>query len=67
MNTARTMQKLARLLAVAGTGFMLATAAWAHHSQSEFDFKLNVDVGGTITKLELRGPHARLYHDVYTA
>jgi hypothetical protein len=64
MNATHMMQKpLARLLAIASTGLVLASAAWAHHSQSEFDFKLNVDVEGTITKLEWRSPHARLYVD----
>jgi hypothetical protein len=52
------------LLAVAALGLVLASAAGAHHSQSEFDFKLNVDVEGTITKLEWKSPHARLYVDV---
>jgi hypothetical protein len=51
-------------LAAASIGLVLASAAWAHHSQSEFDFKLNVDVEGTVTKLDWRSPHARLYVDV---
>lgn len=44
-------------------GLLLAATAGAHHSQSEFDFKLKVDVEGTITKLEWKSPHARLYVD----
>jgi uncharacterized protein DUF6152 len=50
-------------VAVAGLGWLLASAAWAHHSQSEFDFKSKVDVEGTITRLEWKSPHARLYVD----
>lgn len=42
---------------------LLASAVWAHHSQSEFDFKQKVDVDGTISKLEWKSPHARLYVD----
>jgi hypothetical protein len=58
------MNKLHRLLAAAGVSLMLAPLALGHHSQSEFDFKLNVDVEGTVTKLEWKSPHARLYIDV---
>jgi Family of unknown function (DUF6152) len=53
-----------RLVAVAGIGLLLVQAARGHHSQSEFDFKLNVDVQGTVTKLDWRSPHARLFVDV---
>lgn len=51
-------------LAAASISLVLAPAAWAHHSQSEFDFKLNVDIEGKVTKLEWKSPHARLYVDV---
>jgi uncharacterized protein DUF6152 len=54
--------KTLRTLAVISVA--LAPAAWAHHSQSEFDFKMKVDVEGTITRLEWKSPHARLYVDV---
>jgi Family of unknown function (DUF6152) len=51
------------------TGFYLALAsvAWAHHSQSEFDFKSIVEVQGSVTNLDWRSPHARLYVDVVDA
>jgi len=52
-----------RRLSACGLGLLLATVAGAHHSQSEFDFKLKVDVEGTITKVEWKSPHARLYVD----
>lgn len=42
----------------------LAPVGWAHHSQSEFDPKLVVQVQGKVTKLDWRSPHARLYVDV---
>ncbi len=51
-------------LIAAGSTFALASAAWAHHSQSEFDFKAIVEVEGTVTNLDWRSPHARLYVDV---
>jgi hypothetical protein len=56
--------RLFRWLAVAGISLAMGTAALAHHSQSEFDFKLNVEVEGKVTKLEWKSPHARLYVDV---
>jgi hypothetical protein len=52
-----------RLIVVAIT-CALASAAWAHHSQSEFDFKSVVEVEGNVTNLDWRSPHARLYVDV---
>jgi hypothetical protein len=60
-----TMQKRSFLLpVVAGIGLALTAAAWAHHSQSEFDFQLNVAIEGKVTTLEWKSPHARLYVDV---
>jgi Family of unknown function (DUF6152) len=59
-----TLNVLSRLLMVAGIGLALIPAAWAHHSQSEFDFRSTVEVEGRVTKLEWRSPHARLYVDV---
>jgi hypothetical protein len=52
-----------RLLILAGIGLVFAHGVAAHHSQSEFDFKLNVDVEGKVTKVDWRSPHARLYVD----
>jgi hypothetical protein len=54
--------RISRLLIVAM--FALVPAAWAHHSQSEFDSKLVVEVEGKVTQLDWRSPHARLYVDV---
>jgi len=42
----------------------LAPAAWAHHSQSEYDLRGKVEVEGTVTKVEWRSPHAWIYVDV---
>ena len=39
-------------------------AARAHHSQSEFDLRAKIEVDGTVTKLEWKSPHGRLYVDV---
>lgn len=55
---------LSRLLMVAGITLALAPVGWAHHSQSEFDPKLVVQVEGKVTRLDWRSPHARLYVDV---
>jgi len=42
----------------------LAPAAWAHHSQSEYDLRAKVEVEGSVTKVEWRSPHAWIYVDV---
>jgi hypothetical protein len=49
--------------AALGAGFVLTVAAQAHHSQSEFDLKSTIQIEGTVTKLEWKSPHARLYLD----
>ncbi len=51
-------------LAAVAASVTLVPAARAHHSQSEFDLRSRVEVAGTVTKLEWRSPHARLYVDV---
>jgi hypothetical protein len=56
--------RLSRLLAVAGLCLTLAPAAFAHHSQSEYDLKGKVEVEGAVTKVEWRSPHAWIYVDV---
>ncbi|HUQ52327.1 MAG TPA: DUF6152 family protein [Gammaproteobacteria bacterium] len=53
-----------RSLTAACIGLMLAGSTQAHHSQSEFDFDKTVEVEGTVTKLEWKSPHGRLYVDV---
>ena len=45
-------------------GLALLTPALAHHSQSEFDLRSKLEVEGTVTKLEWKSPHGRLYVDV---
>ena len=52
------------VLALAGLGLVLSSVALAHHSQSEFDLRGKVEVEGTVTRLEWKSPHARLYVDV---
>jgi hypothetical protein len=61
---ARIVSRLRPLLAAAGVGLVVTSAARAHHSQSEFDLRSKVEVEGIVTKLEWRSPHARLYVDV---
>jgi hypothetical protein len=50
--------------ALALIGLLHSPSARAHHSQSEFDPKLVVEVEGRVTQLDWRSPHARLYVDV---
>ena len=64
MTMARIVSRVRPLLAAAGVGLVLAPAAQAHHSQSEFDLRSKVEVEGVVTKLEWKSPHARLYVDV---
>ena len=53
-----------RVAAVLGLWLALAPAAWAHHSQSEYDLRGKVEVEGTVTSVEWRSPHAWIYVDV---
>ena len=60
--------RLSRLSALVGIGvglcLAMAPAAWAHHSQSEYDLRSKVEVEGTVTKVEWRSPHVWVYVDV---
>jgi hypothetical protein len=51
----------------AGIGLSLAFSAIAHHSQSEFDQDMPVMVEGTVSKVEWKSPHARLYVEAVEA
>jgi hypothetical protein len=57
----------ARWFTIGCLGLALASAAWAHHSQAEFDFRSAVEVDGTVKELDWRSPHARLYVDAADA
>ena len=50
----------------AGCGLLLSIApAWAHHSfAAECDANKQINVTGTVTKMEWMNPHARFYVDV---
>jgi len=52
------------LAAVVSLWLALAAAAWAHHSQSEYDLRGKVDVEGTVTEVQWRSPHAWIQMDV---
>jgi hypothetical protein len=56
--------RLYNFSALAGICLALVPAAWAHHSQSEYDLRAKVEVAGTVTKIEWRSPHAWIYVDV---
>jgi DNA replicative helicase MCM subunit Mcm2 (Cdc46/Mcm family) len=58
------MTRLLRLSVLVGLCVALTPAAWAHHSQSEYDLRSKVDVEGTVTKVEWRSPHAWVYVNV---
>jgi hypothetical protein len=58
------LNRLSRVLALACLTLAQAPVGWTHHSQSEFDPKLIVEVEGKVTQLDWRSPHARLYVDV---
>ena len=57
-------RRLSRLSVLVGLCLSLVPAAWAHHSQSEYDLRSKVEVEGTVTKVEWRSPHAWVYVDV---
>ena len=56
--------RLSHLSVFVGLCLALAPAAWAHHSQSEYDLRAKVEVEGTVTKVEWRSPHVWVYVDV---
>ena len=56
--------RLSLLPACAAVSLLLASSAWAHHSQSEYDLRGKVEVEGAVTKVEWRSPHAWIYVDV---
>lgn len=58
------MTTIRSLLAAAVISLAAMSAAYAHHSQSEFDLRAKVAVEGVVTKLEWKSPHGRLYVDV---
>lgn len=58
------LNHLSRVVTIAGLTLALVPVGWTHHSQSEFDRKLIVEVEGNVTQLDWRSPHARLYVDV---
>jgi Family of unknown function (DUF6152) len=56
--------RLSRLAACVGLCVALVPAAWAHHSQSEYDLRGKVEVEGAVTKVEWKSPHVWVYLDV---
>ena len=56
--------RLSHISIVAGLCLALVPAAWAHHSQSEYDSRSKVEIEGTVTRLEWKSPHAWFYVDV---
>ena len=57
------MNRLSFISALAGLSVALVPAAWAHHSQSEYDLRAKVEVEGTVTRVEWKSPHAWFYVD----
>jgi len=63
--TIRTMKnRLSLLSTFVALCLALVPAAWAHHSQSEYDSRKKVEVEGTVSKVEWKSPHAWIYVDV---
>jgi hypothetical protein len=58
------MIRLSLVFASASLALLLASSAWAHHSQSEYDLRGKVEVEGAVTKVDWRSPHAWIYVDV---
>ena len=57
------MNRLSHVAAVVALCLALVPAAWAHHSQSEYNLGSKVEVEGAVTKVEWRSPHAWIYVD----
>jgi len=64
MITRAIKNRLSPLSTLVGLCLALVPAAWAHHSQSEYDLRSKVEVAGTVSKLEWKSPHAWIYVDV---
>src|SRR4030095_12943888 len=58
------IHRLYHLSVCVGLFVALAPAAWAHHSQSEYDLRGKVEVAGTVTKVEWKSPHVWVCVDV---
>jgi hypothetical protein len=56
-------RNLPPLLILCAAALVPTSVAEGHHSQSEFDLRSTVAVEGTVTKVEWKSPHARLYVD----
>jgi hypothetical protein len=67
MPTLQQTRRLSIALALAAGVLAASASVRAHHSQSEFNLKARVEVEGTVTKLEWKSPHGRLYVDVKNA
>lgn len=55
--------RLSRLALAVSLCLAVTSAAWAHHSQSEYDLRSKVEVAGTVTKVDWRSPHVWIYVD----
>jgi len=60
----RPLFRLSACIGCIALSLAFGPAAFAHHSQSEFDLRAKVDVEGTVTKVDWRSPHAWIYVDV---
>ena len=58
------MNRPSHVAVVVALCLTLVPAAWAHHSQSEYNLGSKVEVEGAVTKVEWRSPHAWIYVDV---
>jgi hypothetical protein len=55
---------IVRIAAGAAIGFVLAGAAWAHHSAAQFNFGGGVNVTGVVKYIRFANPHAKLILEV---
>jgi hypothetical protein len=55
------------LLSAVVLSCVLVPAAWAHHSQSEYDLRSKVEVEGAVTRVEWKSPHVWIYVDAIDA
>jgi hypothetical protein len=63
MSGEQAMKHIRTYIAAAGIACFFAGSAIAHHSLSEFDPDLPISISGTVSKVEWKSPHARLYLD----
>lgn len=61
------IQRRIMVVLLAGGIFLVATGAWAHHSNAMFDADVITEITGTVREFQWTNPHSWIHVDVATA